>query len=211
VAKAINLVRRQLLVVGVDREAGLVTVRVSTRWPSVSEQLAQALRDAVEHFNLHARRSQASAEQAFLAERLDTARGELVRSELALQEFLLRNRSWSNDPRLAFEHDRLEREIGLRQNVYTVVSQSFEQARAAAVRNTPSVSLVETGRMPLVGDRRYTLLKAATTTIVSFGVLLTFLWWRHAFVQGRSHQTEGYLTLVALLNRLIPGKVLSRR
>src|SRR5438876_484305 len=86
---------------------------------------------------------QASQERRFLGERLDTARAELRRAEGALEKFLQRNRSYPNSPTLLFEHDRLQREAGLRQDVYSMLTQAYEQARMQAVRNTPSISLID--------------------------------------------------------------------
>jgi uncharacterized protein involved in exopolysaccharide biosynthesis len=54
-----------------------------------------------------------------------------------MQAFLQANRQWANSPDLTFQHDRLERDIALRQQVYTTLVQSFEQARISEVRDTP--------------------------------------------------------------------------
>jgi uncharacterized protein involved in exopolysaccharide biosynthesis len=173
-SEAMRVLQRDILTIGFDRQTGIVSLRIRTRWPQLSYEMGQYTVSLLNGFNLQSRQTQASAERRFLAERLDTVRMELRGSENRLQDFLTRNRSYQNDPMLAFEHDRLERDVTLRQEVYNTLTQSFEQARLSSVRNTPSISIVESPKLALRFDRRNTLPKMLAA--FAAGVVLALAW-----------------------------------
>lgn len=159
-SKAIEVLSSRVLSIGFDRQTSMVSVDVRTKWRALSYQMATILLDRVNEFNLRSRQARAGAEERFLRLRLDTARVELRNSENRLQSFLVSNRTYQSDPMLTFEFNRLERELMLRQSVYSTLIQSYEGARLAAVRNTPSLSIVEQPRPAFRFDRRRTLTKA---------------------------------------------------
>jgi uncharacterized protein involved in exopolysaccharide biosynthesis len=77
-----------------------------------------------------------------------------------LQEFLQRNRDFRGAPQLAFEYDRLQRDVAMRQAVYTNLMQALEQSKIEEVRNTPVISMVERPILPAKPDSRLIALKA---------------------------------------------------
>ena len=133
---------------------GAVRVSVTTRWPSVSLMLAERLLHAVNQFNVETRKSQAAAERQFVEFQASEAERLLRAAEDRLQVFLQRNRAFTGSPELNFEHDRLEREVLLRQQVYTSLLQNFEEARMREVRDTPVITVLENPRLPIVGEAR---------------------------------------------------------
>lgn len=174
IAEAITFLNEEVLSVGTDPRTSIVTIRARTEWPELSFEICRRLLLQIEEFNHESRRTQAFAERTFLAERVDTAQAELRRAENALQSFLAKNRSFQNDPSLVFEHDRFQRDVGMRNSVYTMLMQSYEQARVAAVRNTPSLSIIEEAKLPLRYDPRRVALKAVLGAF--FGCLLAVAW-----------------------------------
>jgi uncharacterized protein involved in exopolysaccharide biosynthesis len=172
--EAMRVLQRDILTIGFDRQTGIVSLRIRTRWPELSYQIGEHTVSLLNGFNLQSRQTQAGAERVFLAERLDTVRAELRLAENRLQDFLQRNRSYTNDPILSFEHDRLQRDVALRQEVYSTLTQSFEQARLSSVRNTPSISIVESPKLALRFDRRHTLSKMVAASAV--GLVIAFAW-----------------------------------
>jgi uncharacterized protein involved in exopolysaccharide biosynthesis len=139
---------------------GGVKVRVTTRWPSVSYAIAQRLVDAVQRFNVETRQSQAGAERRFVEARADEAEHTLREAEDRLQSFLQRNRSITGSPELSFQLDRLQREVTLRQQLYTGLLQSREEARVREVRDTPVITVVEEPLLPALPAPRRAVLKA---------------------------------------------------
>ncbi len=129
--------------VRVDNETSLVTLSVETRYPELSASVANMFIELLNRFNLETRQSNARERRRFIEERLHEAERELRAAEDALKTFLERNRQWRGAPQLEFQHDRLERQVSLKQAVYTTLSQSYEEARIQEVNDTPVITVVD--------------------------------------------------------------------
>jgi uncharacterized protein involved in exopolysaccharide biosynthesis len=126
-----------------DRDAGLVRLRVTTKWPRLSEAINRRFLDLLNEFNLRQRQSTAGAERQFAEGRVVDARAELGAAETALEQFLESNKRYQDSPPLVAQFNRLQRRVELRQQVFTALSQSYEQARLDEVRNTPVLTVVD--------------------------------------------------------------------
>ena len=175
--ETLRVLRERTLKVSFDARTSLVSADVETKWPDLSLQMANRLLQLVDSFNIQSRQSLAGLESQFLVNRIDTAKAELRAAENALQTFLTRNRSYESDPILLFEQGRLQREVSTRQNVFSALTQSYEQSRLAAVHNTPSVSVVDQPTEALRFKRRRTLTKLlggmALGLMLALGYMLT--------------------------------------
>lgn len=160
-----------------DKKLGAVKVSVATRWPSVSLALAERLVRGVNQFNLETRKSQAAAERQFVEVQAGEAERALRGAEDRLQSFLQRNRAFSSSPELAFERDRLQRDVALRQQVYATLLQNREEARIREVRDTPVITVLEDPRLPVVGEARNSVRKGVLGGLAGgmLGVLIAFL------------------------------------
>jgi hypothetical protein len=160
-----------------DRRLGAVRLSVKTKWPSVSLVLAQQLVHGVNQFNLVTRKSQASAERQFAEVQEVEAERALRDAEDRLQFFLQSNRVISGSPELNFQRDRLQRDITLRQQIYSSLVQSREEARLREVRDTPVITVLEDPRLPVLPQPRGALLKTLLGGImgVMAGVIVAFV------------------------------------
>jgi len=174
---AIEQLRDDVLSIRTGRETGIVTIAVRTEWPDLSKEIAQRLLDEIARFNLHTRQSQAAAERVFIQQRVDSARVALLSAEAAMQAFLQANRQWESSPDLTFQYGRLERDITVRQQVYTTLVQSFEQARISEVRDTPVITVLQAPYLPPGPDETRLLLILVVGMVVGgmAGVILAFL------------------------------------
>lgn len=145
--------------VSVARETGVVTVSVRTDEPELSAAIGRRLVDLIVAFDVQTRQSQASAERGFAEERLWQLRGEILIAEDSLKVFLVENRQFSNSPQLTFEHDRLQRQVVMRQELVTAMAQAYEQARIDEVRNTPVITVIDQPESPALPDPRGRLRK----------------------------------------------------
>jgi uncharacterized protein involved in exopolysaccharide biosynthesis len=185
-SRAVEWLEEQAVSVSTGRETGTVTLSVTTEWPGVSEAIARHLLDEVSRFNLETRQSQAGAERTFIEERVTAAEESLREAEAALQTFLQNNRVVGEFSQAKLEFDRLQREVLNRQQVYTTLVQSYEQARISEVRDTPVITVLQQPFLPPEPDGRGLVLGFALGVVLGgmLGVVLAFL----AEVFGRPAQ-----------------------
>lgn len=167
-------VLRDRVEVSTDPETGIVELSVTTRWPEVSRQVAQRMVELVNQFNLERRQSQASAKREFIETQVARAESALHAAEDSLEQFLQRNRSYQNSPALRFEYDRLQRRVTLHQQIFTSLSESYEQARIDEVRNTPVITVVQPPDLPARPAPRRLVFKGILGLIL--GGLLGGIW-----------------------------------
>jgi len=124
----------------VVKSTGVVEMTALTKWPSVSFAIVDSLLHGVNDYNLRMRQSQAAAERRFVDARVAVADSELRASEDRLANFLSTNRQFSGSAELSFARDRLQREVSMRQQVFTSLKQADEDARIREIRDTPVIS-----------------------------------------------------------------------
>lgn len=129
--------------VSVDPRAGVVQLETVAPYGALAEQVNRRLLQLVQQFNQSKRQSMATAERVFTEQRLAVARSALDSAEDALSRFIQKNRIYQDSPELVLEYNRLQRRVDLRQQVFVTLSQAYEQARLAEVRDTPLITVVE--------------------------------------------------------------------
>lgn len=126
-----------------NRDAGLVRVVVVTRWPELSVLINRHILRSIDTANMERRQSQAAAERKFIETRLNDAQSELTTAERNQERFLQQNRQYQNSPQLLLEYSRLQRQVDFRQQLFTTLSQAYEQARIDEVRDTPQLTIID--------------------------------------------------------------------
>jgi len=183
----------------VVKTTGVVELSVATRWPSVSLAIVTSLVDEVNMFNQRTRQGQAAAERQFVEGRMTAAGADLRAAEDRMEQFLKANRQFSGSPELTFQEERLQRAVMQQQQLFTALSQSYEEARIREVRDTPVITVIETPWVPAVPQPRgrLKLLLLGITLGASIGALL-------AATSGTiiRRRAEGDADLEALLGTL---------
>jgi uncharacterized protein involved in exopolysaccharide biosynthesis len=167
-----------LVTTNVVKTTGVVEVSVLTRWPSVSLGIITALMNGLNDFNLSSRQGQAAAERRFVEGRLTLADAELRAAEDRLEGFLRMNRVITS-PELTLERDRLQRDVSMRQQVYTSLAQSYEEVRMREVRDTPVITVVEPPSVRPMHEPR-----GIVRTVIVGGLLGTFIGMLIGFISG---------------------------
>lgn len=129
--------------VTINSGARMVVLNTTAERPELAVQINRTLLDLVHEWNIRRRQSQARAEREFLESRLEEAQGELRAAESEMQQFLEQNRRYQQSPELTFQLNRLERRVNLIQQRYVSMAQSYDQARAEEVRQTPLINIVD--------------------------------------------------------------------
>jgi uncharacterized protein involved in exopolysaccharide biosynthesis len=137
----------------------VVSVRVRASDPELAAGVNQRFLGVIAQFNSRTRRSRAVEERKFAEARLHETRQELRAAENRLQSFMQQNRIWQGSPQLVIERDRLEREVGMRQSVYTSLAQAFEKARIDEVRDIPVFTVLDPPSRPVRPDDRRLVMK----------------------------------------------------
>ncbi len=142
------------ITVGIGRETGVVRISVSTPDPALSVVVAERLLELINTFNLESRQSRASAERKFTQARMQEVESELRASEARLEAFRRENRQYLNSPDLIGQNERLQRDVSMRQQIFTSLVQAYEQARIDEVRDTPVITVIEAPYLPARPDQR---------------------------------------------------------
>lgn len=159
-----------------NRITGVVRLEVVTQDPQLSAQIVRRMLGLLNDYNLSRRQSQARAEREFVEGRLREAQTDLTRAEKALADFHAANRIVSS-PYLQAREEQLQRQVVLRQELFTTLSANFEAARIDEVRSTPVVTVIEPPEGFVEPVRRYAIRKTLIALIAGFGIatLLAFL------------------------------------
>jgi uncharacterized protein involved in exopolysaccharide biosynthesis len=156
---------RDVLSITVDHRIQLVAVAVKTRSAHLSEAIAERALQLVNRFNQERLQSQSAQERRFIGSRLEEAKGELRDAEDAVARFMQQNRDFRNSPVLFFQYERLQREVALRQGVYTTLAQNYEQSRIEEVRDTPVITVIQKPELPPQPNSRLLALKLALALV----------------------------------------------
>ncbi len=151
------------------RTTGMVTVQVRTKSRYVSLAIANRLLAGLNDFNLVKRQSQAREERRFTEGRLEAARVSLRTAEDEMQRFLQSNRQ-AESPALAFQRERLQREVTFRQQVVTSLAQQYEENRIREVRDTPVITVIEAPILAARPDPRHRVMIMILGTMASLAV-----------------------------------------
>jgi uncharacterized protein involved in exopolysaccharide biosynthesis len=168
---------RDNLAVATNQRTGVVTFGITMKEPGLSALVAAAMLGRLNAFNLESRQSRAAAERRFAEQRLAEVKQELRDAEDRLLAFLQRNRDFGSGSELRFQQDRLQRDVNLRQQVFTTLAQSVEQARIDEVRDTPVITVVEHPEAPVRPDPRGLVKKGLLGLVLGslLGIVVAFL------------------------------------
>ena len=181
-----------LVTVRPDPMAEIVSVRTSARWPELAVLVNRRLLELLNTFNLERRQSRAASERSFLEARVLDAERDLVSAEAALERFLSQNRRYAESPQLTFEYARLQRRVDLRQQVYTSLSQAYEQARVDEVRNTPVITIIDEPRGPAKQTSPRIALNALLGVVLGVLLALTIVLSRELMESARRRDPRRY-------------------
>jgi uncharacterized protein involved in exopolysaccharide biosynthesis len=190
-----------LMSVSVDRQTGIVTLNVDSRYPELAAAVANKFIEYLNDFNAQTRQSQARERRRFVEGRIQTAEQELRRAEEDLKSFYERNRTWQQSPQLVVEEDRLRRQVQLRQEVYLTLNREYETARIEEVNDTPVITVIDRAIPPEKKSKP----KLRLLVILAFvlgGMLGVFGAFGAEFLErSRANQDEDYREFQSLLKQ----------
>ena len=181
----------------VSSRTNVVTLKVAAYDPNLAQ--------AISHDDRPRRRLQspstetrARAERRFSEERLQAVRGELRVAEDRLQYFMQSNRDYRSAPALYLQGQRLESDVTLLRQVVITLQQATEQAKIDEVRDTPTITVIESPSSPVRRDGRGTpkaLILGGLLGLV-IGIALAFV--RELLTRPEVRQTTEYEEFIKL-------------
>jgi len=158
--------------VSVDRTTNRITIAVWMRQPETAKAVADSILALINQFDRNTRRTTASEKRAFVEQQKTLAEDSLRFAEQAMATFLEQNRSYQQSPQLAFRHDRLERVISLRQDIFLSLAREAQDARLQEVDTRPVLNIIDPPLLP--GKRTWP--KRTVIVLISVLVAEVFLW-----------------------------------
>jgi len=156
----------------VDATSGVVHVTVQAPNGELAQFLGRLTLQVLQDLNSRINRLEAIQQAHFVGGQLALAQQTLMVTEDSLKDFYISNRTFSSSPELTFQEQRLKDHVGLRQSVYQLLSQQYEQAKIDAAKNLPAFGVVDSPNRPAIRafpKRRKTVMLAAV-----LGALGTF-------------------------------------
>lgn len=174
-------------------KTGVIDVTVTTGNPELSLQIAENLLEQVNIFNLNNRQRQASAERAFAERQVGEKRAELRQAESDLENFLESNRMYRQSPQLVLEYNRLDSEVGRRNQIYTSLLSAYETARIEEVKDLPVINVIEPPELPIVANMRGGVKKTAIGMIIGLFIACLIAFARDRMARNRAAQTDDFI------------------
>lgn len=132
----------------VDKETGLITVRVAHPDSALARLIASRLIDETTRAFVGTARAQATEQRRAQEARVDSAARRLRRAQQQAQAFLSENRTLAEYSAGNIDRQALERELGLAETIYNKAVADRESAVAKELEETPVLVVVD----PLPGE-----------------------------------------------------------
>ena len=150
-------------------KTGAVALKVTTADPGLSQALNANIMAELDSLELRTQQGRATPERIFIEQRVALAEDSLHQAENRLAAFLEANRQVTT-PQLQLERDRLNRDVSMRQQLYTSLVQAYQTARIDEVRNIPAITILEMPELPFARDSRR--IGATTGIALALGLIL---------------------------------------
>ena len=195
--KAVEALQRSITA-AVAPKTGTIDVVVTTGNPELSLQIMNNLLEQVNIYNLANRQKDAAAQREFVEKQVSEKESELHQAEDELKFFLERNRQYRMSPELTLEENRLERQVMMRQSIYTGLLNSYESAKIEEVKDLPVITVIEQPELPIMPNPRGGVKRTILGFLTGFllGCLIAFP--RDRMARKREAQTDDFIEFAAL-------------
>jgi len=159
---------RNMIEVSKNIKSGIYTLRITTRVPSFSYQLNNALILELDNLQKSYNKSETMKARLFIEERIIEIKKELNQAEEKLKNFITRNRRMDNSPLLTLEKDRLDREVILLNGIFTTLKQQLETTKIEEVKDSRYISIIDPPSIPIEASGPSKVFLVVISTILSF-------------------------------------------
>ena len=133
-----------------DRKTNITSISVTVEDPLAAKQIADSFYDEISFFINKTINDSGKMKQNFLNQRIQSIESELVSNEKILEDFLNKNKSINQSPKLLQELSRIQREVILKETAYLLLKKELEVARIDEVKRTLKLIIIEKPDIPAV-------------------------------------------------------------
>lgn len=146
----------------ISSRTGVVRLSVEESDALLAQQINANILTELDTWSKEQGHAQAVLERRFMDQAVADARAKLSQAEQSERSFLELNRLYQSSPQLRLEYNRRFREVEMRQQIYTALAQTLEQARIEEVRRPTLINVIESADLPVEPQRREALRKTLT-------------------------------------------------
>jgi uncharacterized protein involved in exopolysaccharide biosynthesis len=176
---------REILTIQKDQKSNLITVKVITNSPELSQQVCQLALRLLDDYIQTQGQTHGGVKAAFATKQLADAQKESLEAERAFRDFLRQNLNYQNtsDPDIRLRGNRLEAELQLRRQIINNLAISREQALMEEKDDTPILNVLDAANLPMEKSRP----KRGQIVIGAFITFscLTWIWLNRAFLKWK--------------------------
>jgi uncharacterized protein involved in exopolysaccharide biosynthesis len=126
-----------------NEESGLVTITITMPEAHLAADIGNYLTRLIENYVQNEQKTSTRQNLQYIEKRLETVRKELRQAEEEIRRFEESNRGWEQSPQLSMEHNRLQRQVSVKQQVYLTLQQEREMAEIELVKETPVINVLD--------------------------------------------------------------------
>lgn len=152
-----------------DSKAGIVRISAQHRRRDVASSVANQIVAELSRFNAEIRTTRARGAVAFVEQRVEESKRGLMAAEDQLAAFREANARIGNAPGLLLKQKRLERDVQLNEEVFSLLSKQLELARIQEKKEAPVFSVLDSA-VPADRAKRFSPILASVLAFV-----LTFM------------------------------------
>jgi len=145
-------VLKKIIRVELDRKTMLIRIKVTTKDPILSACIANRLVELLRDFNNTKSSKLAKSELQYLKKKLNETKEELYLAENKLMEYEKRHIDYATttDPVVIMEHNKLKRELELKENSFIDILKEIELKEIEIKRTSPVVNVLDSARAPTI-------------------------------------------------------------
>jgi uncharacterized protein involved in exopolysaccharide biosynthesis len=172
---------RDVISAEVDKQTGLIAVRVTHSDSAVARQIATRLVENASETFVRVSRAQATSQRAAQGQRVDSARRQLRQAEERALSFLSANRAFTQFSPASISRQQLERDVSSAQTVYSQARADYDAAVGRELEETPAVVVVDPIPARLLPDPLHLPLALVLATALALMAATFVLWLRREF------------------------------
>lgn len=163
--------------VSMEKKTGDIHLEVQSKYPELSQALAQAYLEELENFNVHRRKSLAKENAKYLEQQILRSRDSLNAAEAALADFRRHNADWAGNSNSEILADltALQREVEIRSAAYVYLQQQLEMARLDVQKTVPVTRVLDAPSLPTLKSSPRRTLSVLVAGFAAFFVTLCLL------------------------------------